>query len=76
MKTNENSFARVKDHKDIVRDMHSKAILSIDNGELENHKRRRAERMELQKTINDINSMKNEINDLKMLLHCILEKIG
>jgi hypothetical protein len=68
--------ALVKDHKDVIRDMNSKAILSIDKEGLANHKKRRAERLESQKAISEINNMKEEIQDIKALLQRVLEKIG
>jgi hypothetical protein len=69
-------FAKVKDHDDIIRDMKSKALISIDKIGLESYKRKKNEQMKINAAVEELNTMKQEITELKVLMHCILEKLG
>ena len=69
-------IAKVKDAPGFVRDMDTQAVLSTDNSSLLAYKRKRDKQKEIDDSINDINTMKNEINDIKVLMQRILEKIG
>ena len=68
--------AKVKDAPGFVRDMETRAVLHTDGAALQAYKRKREKQKELNDTISDINNMKNEINDIKVLMQRILEKIG
>lgn len=68
--------AKVKDVPGFVRDMDTQAVLNIDGSALNAYKKKREKQKELNETIADINTMKNEINDIKVLMQRILEKIG
>ena len=69
-------LAKVKDNPGLVRDMDSKAVLHTDGAALLAYKRKREKQKELDDSIADINTMKNEINDIKVLMQRILDKIG
>jgi hypothetical protein len=69
-------IAKVKDTPGYVRDMDTNAVLHTDGTALHAYKRKREKQKELNDTITDINTMKNEINDIKVLMQRILEKIG
>ena len=69
-------IAKVKDTPGYVRDMDTNAVLYTDGTALQAYKRKREKQKELNDTITDINTMKNEINDIKVLMQRILEKIG
>jgi hypothetical protein len=69
-------LAKVKDNPGFVRDMDSRAVLHTDGVALHAYKTKREKQKELNDTISDINIMKNEINDIKVLMQRILEKIG
>jgi len=69
-------YAKVKDNPELVRDMDSKAILNTNIDSLTAYKRRREKAKEIDQTIGDINTMKQDINDLKTLMQRILDKIG
>jgi hypothetical protein len=69
-------FAKVKDHDDIVRDMKSKALISVDREGLEAYKRKKNEQMKINAAVEELNTMKQDITELKVLMHCILEKLG
>ena len=68
--------AKVKDTPGFVRDMDTQAVLHTDGAALNAYKRKREKQKELNDSIADINTMKNEINDIKVLMQRILEKIG
>lgn len=65
----------------MLRDMHSKAIVSIDKPALESYKKRRKHNQEInvamvevQAITCDINNMKSELYDIKGLLMQILQQ--
>jgi hypothetical protein len=72
----EKIYARVTDAPGYVRDLQNQAVLNSDSASLQAYKAKRGKQKELLGSINDINSMKQDINDLKMLMNRILEKIG
>lgn len=69
-------YAKVRENPELVRDMNSKAILNTNRSALESYKKKREKQQELNSAINDINNMKQDINDLKTLMQRILDKIG
>jgi len=69
-------FAKVKDHDDILRDMKSKALISVDREGLEAYKRKKNEQMKINAAVEELNTMKQDITELKVLMHSILEKLG
>ena len=48
MNVNKPVFAKVKEHRDIIRDMNSKALLNIDREAYEAHKSRRIQQQKTQ----------------------------
>ncbi len=69
-------FAKVKENPELIRDMESKAVLNTNRSALEAYRKKREKQQELKSAIDDINNMKQDINDLKTLMQRILEKIG
>jgi predicted adenine nucleotide alpha hydrolase (AANH) superfamily ATPase len=69
-------LAKVKENPDLVRDMKNQAILNTNVDALSAYKKRRQKEKEVAESLNDINTMKQDINDLKTLMQRILEKIG
>ena len=69
-------YAKVKENPELIRDMNSKAVLNTNMTALQGYKKRRAKQQEIDQTISDINTMKQDINDLKSLMQRILDKIG
>jgi hypothetical protein len=69
-------FAKVKENPDLIRDMENQAILNTNVDALEAYKKRRKKEIEVSQSLNDINTMKQDINELKTLMQRILEKIG
>jgi len=58
------SFAKVKGHSDLVRDMNSGAIINNDASGIES----RRKNIRLGSALEDINNMKEEISEIKSLL--------
>ena len=69
-------YAKVKENPELVRDMDSKAVLNTNVSALQAYKKKREKQQEIQSAVDDINNMKNEINEIKTLMQRILEKIG
>ena len=66
------NIIRVDGHSDLVRDKKSGAVLNINKEEIEAARRRKAERLNKDKEINDL---KNEVSDIKNMLTKIVEKL-
>jgi len=75
-----NKFVRVEDDKTIARDTESKAIVNIDSASLAEYKKIKQKRVEKNQKIleceNDINTLKDEVTDIKDSLRLILEKLN
>jgi hypothetical protein len=69
-------YAKVKENPELIRDMDSKAVLNTNTTALQSYKKRREKQQEIDQSISDINTMKQDINDLKSLMQRILDKIG
>jgi hypothetical protein len=69
-------YAKVKENPELIRDMDSKAVLNTNRSALESYRKKREKQQELKSAIDDINNMKQDINDLKTLMQRILDKIG
>ena len=69
-------YAQVKENPELVRDMDSKAVLNTNVSALQAYKKKREKQQEIQSAVDDINNMKNEINEIKTLMQRILDKIG
>lgn len=66
----------VKEKPQLIRDENNQAILNTDNAGLVAYKKRKAHAKEIEASLTDINTMKQDINDLKTLMQRILDKIG
>jgi hypothetical protein len=69
-------YAKVKENPELIRDMESKAVLNTNVSALQAYKKKREKQQEVNAAVDDINNMKNEINEIKTLMQRILEKIG
>jgi hypothetical protein len=69
-------YAKVKENPELIRDMDSKAVLNTNSTALQAYKKKREKQQEIQSAVEDINNMKQDINELKTLMQRILEKIG
>lgn len=72
------AIINIKNHPDLVRDMTSGAILNTNQGEYENYLIRRQRKQEQQRILENqeavINTLRNEVNELKSLVQMLLQK--
>ena len=68
--------AKVQDNPDLIRDMGNQAILNTNLDSLSAYKKQKAKQREIDAAFDDINTMKQEMQDIKTLMQRILEKIG
>jgi hypothetical protein len=73
MATFKTEYVQVEGHSSLLRDDHSTAIVSNDMSSYELHKRRK-ETFRMQK--NEINTLKDEVGEIKELLHTLIEKVN
>jgi hypothetical protein len=69
-------YVKVKDNPNFVRDMQNQAVLNSDLDGLKAYKLKREKQQEINSAVDDINNMKQDINELKTLMQRILDKIG
>lgn len=68
------SILKVKDHKNLVRDTRSKAILNTDLLKMREAKRRKRQDITLETLTQEVNVIKNEFQEIKSLLKQIAKK--
>ena len=77
---NINKFVKIKESPTLYRDVHSKGLVNTDNRSLEEYKAARKKRQESRNSIlqyeNDINTLRDEVTDIKNSLKLILEKLN
>lgn len=66
-------YVNIEGHSGYVKDKSSGAVLNTNNEEIEAAKRRKAERLNKDK---EINELKNEVSDIKKMLTQIVEKLN
>jgi hypothetical protein len=75
-----NKYVKVEDNTHLLRDINSKGIVNIDNTGLLEYKQAKEKRAIKNKAIlqyeNDINTLKEEVTDIKDSLKLILEKLN
>jgi hypothetical protein len=67
-------FAKVKDHKGLIRDMNSKAILNVDNEALVEHRNRKNVMKNIIDNSNKIEKLENDVNDIKQMLQILIDR--
>ncbi len=65
-------YAKVREHKDIVRDQHSKALLTVDVQALESHRRARRDRQRLDDVERKVDEIGQDISAIKSMLMAII----
>jgi len=68
------NFAKVKEHKGLIRDMNSKAILNIDKESLMDHRRKKEVMKKIIEDTKRIDKMENDITEIKEMLISIMNK--
>lgn len=64
---------KVQNHTDLVRDSKTGAILNIDNSSLEAYKNRREKAKIVDDVIEQVNTMRRDVDEIKQLLHKLIE---
>lgn len=64
---------KVQDRNDLARDSKSQALLNIDNEGLIAYRARREKARLMDDMITQVNTMRNDINEIKLLLSRVLE---
>ena len=71
-------IAKVEGHKDLIRDLHSNAIVNTNTTEyslyLQRRKLREKNNDELRNTVKEINTLKSELFEIKKLLKEVINK--
>ena len=71
------SLQPVKDHRNLARDTESGAIVNIDRSAylnaVERHKNKEKQKKTIEDNTNDINSIKSEISEIKIMLKTLIE---
>lgn len=75
-----NKFVQIKEAPTLYRDVHSKGLINTDDRALAEYKEARKKRQENKASIlqyeNDINTLKEEVTDIKDSLKLILDKLN
>jgi hypothetical protein len=69
-------YAKVKENSELIRDMDSKAVLNTNITALQAYKKKREKQQEIQSAVDDINNLRQEVNEIKTLMQRLLDKIG
>lgn len=69
---NNNNYLKVRENSDLVRDKDSKAILNINDKALNKYKEEREQRIKTNRMIEEFDSVKNDMNEIKTLLQELL----
>jgi hypothetical protein len=67
-------YSRIIDHPNLIKDHHSKAILNTDEGATKRHELRLAKVLKEQARDEAINTLRNDMADIKELLTRFLNK--
>ncbi len=70
----EKKIAKVKDAPGFVRDMTNRAVINVDENSLTAYKKKRQYDQRVEQAVDDINTVKRELNDIKSLLTQLLNK--
>jgi hypothetical protein len=68
------NYAKVKEHKNLIREMYSKAILNTDEQALLQHRKNKSVLKNLMDNNTKIEKLESDIGDIKAMLQTILEK--
>lgn len=64
---------KVQDRSDLARDTRSQAVLNIDNEGLNAYRARREKNRVMDSVVEEVNTMRQDINEIKQLLSRFLE---
>lgn len=67
-------YIKVIEHKDLIRDPNSKAILSKDSDSLNKYKEDRELKRKLVEVAQNYDTLKNDVNDIKTMIQFLIER--
>lgn len=67
-------YIKVVEHKDLIRDSNSKAILSKDSDSLNKYKEDRELKRKLMEVAQNYDTLKNDVNDIKTMIQFLIER--
>jgi hypothetical protein len=65
---------KVLDHKNLIKDIGSKAVLCSDSKGLDKYRQEREKQLKLEKVIKDTDQLRSDMSEVKNLLRKLLEK--
>jgi hypothetical protein len=68
-------YAKVKDHKGLIRDMYSKAVLNVDEESLLDHRRKKMIMKDIVCASNKISELETDIKQIKAELETDIKQI-
>ena len=68
------AYQKVIDHKELVRDTNSKAILNQDSSSLNKYREEREYKLKLANVVNEHQQLKDDVAEIKQLLREVLGK--
>jgi uncharacterized protein YlxW (UPF0749 family) len=66
------NYLKVKGHENLVRDKDTNVVININRSEIEQAKKRKAERIKKEQ---ELNNLKNEVSEIKSMLTKVIEKL-
>ena len=66
------NYLKVKGHENLVRDKDTNVVININRSEIEQAKKRKAERIKKEQ---ELNNLKNEDSEIKSMLTKVIEKL-
>jgi cell division protein FtsB len=67
---------KVEEHSFLFRDSKNQAILNTDMSALQAYKQKKRQSAEIDRLSKDINNIKSEMNDLKVICMAIMERVN
>lgn len=68
-------YLKVKDHKDLVRDKNTKAILNTDKNSLNKYKEEREYKAKVAEVVKNYDTIKSDVEEIKKMLQTLLGKV-
>ena len=66
------NYLKVKGHENLVRDKDTNVVINVNRSEIEQAKKRKAERIKKEQ---ELNNLKNEVSEIKSMLTKVIEKL-
>jgi hypothetical protein len=67
-------LVKVKDNDSLVRDMNTNSLLNVNKGALKKHDMIMRQKENAKKLANDVESLKNEMSDIKQMLQLLIDR--